>query len=85
MWTLDFDSAPSSFGLGAGIVLTTPSKEAFYFSYRLEYDCTKNVVEYNALLIGLNIALDKGIRCLRVIGDYDLVVSQVNLKFTGKK
>jgi ribonuclease HI len=37
-----------------------------------------------ALLIGLNLALDRNIKCLKVIGDSDLVVSQVNLKFATK-
>jgi ribonuclease HI len=36
------------------------------------------------LLIGLNLALDRNIRCLKVIGDSDLIVSQVNLKFAMK-
>jgi ribonuclease HI len=58
--------------------------EATYFSYRLEYDCTNNIVEYKALLIGLNLALDRNIKCLKVIGDSDLVVSQVKLKFAAK-
>jgi ribonuclease HI len=61
-----------------------PSKEAFYFSYRLEYDCTNNVFEYESLLIGLNIDLDRSIRCLKVIGDSNVVISQVNLKFAVK-
>jgi hypothetical protein len=30
IWTLQFEGAHSSSGLGAGIVLTTPSKETFY-------------------------------------------------------
>jgi ribonuclease HI len=68
-------------GSGVGIVLISPSKEATFFSYRLEFDCTNNIVEYEALLIGLNLALDRNIKCLRVIGDSDLVVSQVKRKF----
>jgi ribonuclease HI len=83
-WTLEFDGAHSSFSSGAGIVLTPPSRETFYFSYRLEYDCTNNVVEYEALLIGLNLAIDRKIKHIRVIGDSDLVVSQINLKFSTK-
>jgi ribonuclease HI len=82
MWTLEFDSAHSSFGSGAVIILTTPSKETFYFSYRLEYHYTNNVVEYEALIIGLNLAMDRKINYLRVIGDSDLVVSQVLLNFS---
>jgi ribonuclease HI len=40
--------------------------------------------EYEDFLIGLNLALDRNIRCLKVIGDSDLIVSQVNLKFSMK-
>jgi ribonuclease HI len=84
IWTLEFDGAHSSFGSGAGIVLTAPSKETFYYSYRLEYHCTNNIVEYEALIIGLNLAIDRGITHLRVIGDSDLIVSQVLLNFSTK-
>jgi hypothetical protein len=84
MWTLELNGAHSSSSSGPGIVLTSPSREATYFSYRIEYDCTKNVVEYKALIIGLNLSLDRNIRRLKVIGDYDLIVSQVNLKFSTK-
>jgi hypothetical protein len=74
IWTLEFDGSHSSSSSGAGIVLTTPSKETFYYSYRLEYHCTNNVVEYKALIIGLNLAINKGVTHLRVIGDSDLIV-----------
>jgi ribonuclease HI len=84
IWTLDFDGAHSSSGSGAGIVLTTPSKETFYYSYRLEYHCTNNVVEYEALIIGLNLAINKGVTHFRVIGDPDLIVSQFLLNFVAK-
>jgi hypothetical protein len=39
IWTLEFDGAHSSSGSGEGIVLTTPFRETFYYSYRLEYHC----------------------------------------------
>jgi ribonuclease HI len=67
-----------------GIVLTTPSHETFYYSYRLEYHCTNNITEYKALILGLNLAIDKGVTHLRVIGDLDLIVSQVLLDFVAK-
>jgi ribonuclease HI len=84
IWTLEFDGAHSNSGSGAGIVLVAPSHEATLFSYRLEFDCTNNIVEYEALIIGLDLALDRKIKCLRVIGDSDLVVSQVKKKFVAK-
>jgi hypothetical protein len=60
IWTLEFDGSRSSNGSGAGVVLTAPSGEVFYRSYRLEFDCTNNVAEYEALILGLNLAIDKG-------------------------
>jgi ribonuclease HI len=84
IWTLEFDGSHSSFGSGAGIVLTTPSGEVLYHSYRLEFHCTNNVVEYEALILGLNLAIDKGITILEVKGDSDLIVSQVLMRFATK-
>jgi ribonuclease HI len=75
IWTLEFDVSHSSSSSGASIVLTAPSKETFYYSYRLEYHCTNNVVEYEALIIGLNLAIEKGVTHLRVIVDSYLIVS----------
>jgi ribonuclease HI len=84
IWTLEFDGANSISGSGDGIVLTAPSKETYYYSYRLEYHCTNNIIEYKALIIGLNLVIDKGITHLRVIGDSDLIVSQALLNFLAK-
>jgi ribonuclease HI len=84
IWTLEFDGSHSSSGSGAGIVLTAPSGEAFYHSYRLEYHCTNNIAEYEALILGLNLAIDKGVTHLRGKGDSDLIVSQVMMKFATK-
>jgi ribonuclease HI len=84
IWTLEFDGSHSCSGSGARIVLTTPSGEAFYHSYRLEYHCTNNIVEYEALILGLNLAIDKGVTHLRGKVDSDLIVSQVMMKFATK-
>jgi ribonuclease HI len=84
IWTLEFDGSHSSVGSGAGIVLTAPSGEIFYHSYRLEFCCTNNVAEYEALILGLNLAIDKGATILEVKGDSDLIVSQVRMRFATK-
>jgi ribonuclease HI len=84
IWTLEFDGSHSSHGAGAGVVLTAPSGEVFYRSYRLEFDCTNNVAEYEALILGLNLAIDKGATILEARGDSDLIISQVLMKFAAK-
>jgi hypothetical protein len=80
MWTLEFYGAHSNSGSRADIVLIAPSKETFYYSYRLEYHCTNIIVEYESLIIGINLVIDKGVTHLRVI-DSDLITSQVLLDF----
>jgi ribonuclease HI len=83
-WGLDFDGMHSSSGSGAGIVLISPDNETTLFSYRLEFNCTNNIVEYEALILGMNLAIDMNIKSLHVRGDSDLIVSQVNKNFTAK-
>jgi hypothetical protein len=46
--------------------------------------CTNNIVEYEALILGLNLAIDKGVTILEVKGDSDLIVSQVLMRFATK-
>jgi ribonuclease HI len=84
IWMLEFDGENSKSGSRARIVLVVHSKEATFFSYRLEYDCKNNIVEYKSLLIGFNLALNRNIKCLKVTGDSNMVFSQVKLKFVAK-
>lgn len=49
-----------------------------HHSYRLHFPCTNNVAEYEALLIGLELAAAMGMRSIHVKkGDSQLVVRQV--------
>ena len=50
----------------------------------LEFECTNNIVEYEALLIGLKRAQRMGIKNIRVIGDSDLIVLQVKNAYEAK-
>jgi ribonuclease HI len=66
------------------VVLTAPSGEVFYHSYRLEFWCTNKIVEYEALILGLNLAIDKSVTILEVKGNSELIVSQVLMRFSTK-
>ena len=52
IWKMHFDGAKSRHGAGVGIVLILPAGEETMHSFRLEFDCSNNVVEYEALLLG---------------------------------
>lgn len=84
LWTLHFDGAKSRRGAGAGIVITSPQGEHKMHTFRLEFECTNNIAEYEALLIGLEISRESKIKQLKVIGDSDLIVSQIKGKFVTK-
>jgi ribonuclease HI len=40
---------------------------------RLEFDCTNNVVEYEALIQGLRKAIDLKVKKIKVIGDSEII------------
>ena len=79
-----FDGASTQSLAGAGVVLISPSKENIHLSYKLDFKTTNNIEEYEALLLGLKDAKDMGIMCMRIFGDTDLIIQQVNNTFQAK-
>jgi len=76
-----FDGASSYLGAGAGALLIVPDDQfVIPFSYRLQWyiDCTNNVCEYEALVLGLEAARKMKIKKLEVFGDTELILKQVN-------
>jgi hypothetical protein len=53
MWHMHFDGSCSNEGNGAGVVLISPVGKIHNFSYRLEFACTNNITEFEALLLGI--------------------------------
>jgi ribonuclease HI len=84
MWTMFFDGASTKDSAGAGVVLISPSKEAMHLSFKLDFKTTNNIAEYEAFLLGLNSAKEMGIKGLKVFGDADLIIQQVNSTFQAK-
>ncbi|XP_059654547.1 uncharacterized protein LOC132301296 [Cornus florida] len=75
-WKLAFDGSSTSTGGGAGIILTSPTQHVTA-AFKLAFRCSNNEAEYEALILGLLAALDKGISRLCMCGDSKLVVKQV--------
>jgi hypothetical protein len=69
VWKMFFDGASSKEGVGAGVVFVSPCQEDIPLSYKLEFETTNNVAEYEALVLGLRAAKDMGIEELEVFGD----------------
>jgi ribonuclease HI len=80
-----FDGACSSSGSGVGIVLKIPEKVVYPHAIRLEFPCTNNEAEYEALIQGMILALEMNIEHLIVTGDSELVINQITQKYKIKK
>jgi ribonuclease HI len=64
-------------GAGAGCIIIDPAGNKTLLACRLEFECTNNIAEYEALLQGLRKSLDMSIQNLVVFGDSEIVVRQV--------
>ena len=62
-WTLHFDGSKVLGGSGAGVILTSPQQDKMYYVLQIHFlGCTNNIAEYEALLHGIRIAKDIGIK-----------------------
>jgi hypothetical protein len=53
-WTVFYDGSWGTFGAGAAAVLVAPSKVRTCYAAKLDFSCINNIVEYEALLLGLH-------------------------------
>ena len=68
-WTMYFDGSLMKNGAGAGIVFISPLGVRMRYMVRLHFPSSNNITEYEALINGLRIAIELGIRRLDVRGD----------------
>jgi ribonuclease HI len=80
-WKLYFDGSACGDGQCIGIIFISPSGACFEMSSWLEYFCTNNQAEYEALLCGLEILESMGVKNVEAFGDSLLVVHQVSRKY----
>jgi hypothetical protein len=61
-WTVFCDGSWGTFDVGADAVLVAPSKVRTSYVVKLDFSCTNNIAEYEALLLGLRKIKAMGIR-----------------------
>ena len=76
-WTLVFDGASNALDNGIGVVIISPEGCHTTFTARICFNCTNNMAEYEACIMGLKAAIDLGIKSLSVFGDSSLVISHI--------
>ncbi|GJU46947.1 retrovirus-related pol polyprotein from transposon TNT 1-94 [Tanacetum coccineum] len=72
-------------GSGAGLILTSTEGTEFTYALRFEFDAINNETEYEALIAGLRIAEQMGIKNLQTYVDSRLVANQVNGSYIAKE
>jgi hypothetical protein len=77
MWNMSFDGFVSSEGVGACVWINPPKVGTKIGSYKLAFDCTNNMAEYEALILGLRNLKELGARRIVVHGDSELIINQV--------
>ena len=65
-----FDGAARHDGSGAGVVFVSPEKHVFVLTQL----CSNNMAEYQALILGLQMAIEIGIKDLDIYGDSQLIM-----------
>jgi ribonuclease HI len=76
-WTLYFDGSVMKTGARAGLLFISPLGQHMRYAVRLHFHASNNTEEYEALLCGLRIAIETGIKRLDVRGESQLVIDQV--------
>jgi len=64
-------------GIGASVWIISPKIGYKLHYFKLAFGCTDNEVEYEALLLGLDLLRDLKVRRIVVLGDSKLVIKQV--------
>ena len=84
IWRLSVDGAPNSQGSGAGLILTSPDEIDVEYALRFGFQASNNEAEYEAIIVGLNLAHSFEANQLEVSSDSQLVVKQIEDSYEAR-
>jgi hypothetical protein len=77
-WTVFCDGSWGTFSAGVVAILISPSKIRTCYAARLEFNCTNNIAEHKALLLGLQKLKAMGIRRAILKSDSQVITGHIN-------
>jgi ribonuclease HI len=77
-WTVFCNGSWGAFGAGAAAVLVAPSKVKTCYAVKLDFSCTNNIAEYEALLLRLQKLRAMGIRRAILKTDSQVIAGHVD-------
>ncbi|GKE59761.1 reverse transcriptase domain-containing protein, partial [Tanacetum coccineum] len=83
-WVLFTDGSSCIYGSGVGLIITNLEGMEFTYALMFRFSATNNKAEYEALIAGLRIAEQIGVRNLQANVDSRLVANQVNGIYVAK-
>nr|XP_009769915.1 PREDICTED: uncharacterized protein LOC104220698 [Nicotiana sylvestris] len=90
-WKMFFNGVVNAKGVRIGEILISPTSQHYPATVRLQFICTNNITEYEACIMGMNMAIDRDVEKLLIMGDSDLLsgklrwVEAVTFKAITKK
>ncbi|KAF7112289.1 hypothetical protein RHSIM_RhsimUnG0243900 [Rhododendron simsii] len=84
-WVLQVDGSTTKDASGACLILTSPKGQCLSYALRFEFKTTNNEAEYEALVVGLELASAVGASHVLAKSDSQLVVGQVLGEYTIKE
>uniref|UniRef100_A0A2N9F210 RNase H type-1 domain-containing protein n=1 Tax=Fagus sylvatica TaxID=28930 RepID=A0A2N9F210_FAGSY len=85
VWTVSIDGSSTKEMGGAGIILVSPEKDKFEYAIQLRFRATNNEAEYEALLAGLKLSKNMGVKNLTVKSDSQLVIGQIKGEYEARE
>nr|GEZ30902.1 reverse transcriptase domain-containing protein [Tanacetum cinerariifolium] len=84
-WMLFTDGSSCVDGSGVGLILTNPDGVEFTYALRFQFAASNNEAEYEALIAGLRIAMQMGVKNIQAIVDSKLVANQLLGTYVAKE
>jgi ribonuclease HI len=84
MWNMNFDGVVSREGARDGVWINPLKSGTKLCSYKLAFDCTNNMAEYEALVLGLKTLKEMGARRIFVHGDSKMIINQIKGIYQAK-
>jgi hypothetical protein len=72
LWTMFFDGSLMKTGAGTGLLFISPLGKLLRYVLRLHFPASNNMVEYEALVNGLRIAIELGVRASTLVATRSL-------------
>jgi len=57
-WTMYFDEAVNVYNNGTRVVIISPNRKKYFVLIRMQFECTNNIAENEAYILGLEAALE---------------------------